>query len=122
MCYMVLLKRTQGVPFIISPSTAGLSRRKSGTSCSSCLKQGQDKKRACGMAHMNLACSEICYMVLLKRIQGVLFIISPRTAGLSRRKPGTYCSSCLKQGQDKERAFGMAHMNLACSVYAVWFC
>jgi hypothetical protein len=49
---MVLLKRIQGVLFIMSPSTAGLSHRKLGTSCSSYPKQGQDKGRACGMAHM----------------------------------------------------------------------
>jgi len=33
-----------------------------------------------------------------EEIQGVLFIISPSTAGLSHRTPGTSCSSCLKQG------------------------
>jgi hypothetical protein len=113
MCCMVLLKRIQSVLFIISPSTAALSHRKPGTSCSSCLKQGQDKERACGMAHITPACSEICCMVLLKGIQGVLFIISPNTATLSHRKPGTSCSSCLKQGQVKGRAYRMAHMNLA---------
>ena len=37
----------------------------------------------------------MCCLVLLKGIQGVLLIISPSTAVLSYRKPGTSCSSCL---------------------------